>query len=91
MDIQHTTLLVVESRVVSGYERSFEQLLEAAPHSEVPCGDRLAVIRQYAQERATASREMVEGLRANDPLRIRKAAQQAQTSSKATRELASAP
>jgi rhomboid protease GluP len=68
----------VESTVTVGYERSFDQLVAATPGSPVPSATALGEMQAYALEQAQATRELVEGLRANDPQKIRDAVNQAQ-------------
>jgi rhomboid protease GluP len=67
----------IDSDVAAVYERSFDALLQVQPESAVPSASRLEALRSYAEQRAEASRDLAEGLRAHDSDKIRKALQQA--------------
>jgi rhomboid protease GluP len=69
----------VESTVAVGYEKSFDQLVAATPGSSVPSAAALGEMQAYALEQAQTSRELVAGLRARDPQKIRDALHQAQS------------
>ena len=78
----------IESTVTAGYERSFEQLMAATPESQAPSAAALGSLQAYALQRAQASRDLAEGLRTQDPEKIRQALRQAQrTTSGASRAL----
>jgi rhomboid protease GluP len=69
----------VESTVGVGYEKSFDQLVAATPGSSVPSAAALGEMQAYALEQAQTTRELVAGLRARDPQKIRDALRQAQS------------
>jgi rhomboid protease GluP len=69
----------VESTLMVGYQQSFDQLVAATPDSPVPSAAVLGELQSYAYEQAQTTREFVEGLRANDPQKIRDAARQVQS------------
>lgn len=68
----------VESTLVVGYARSFDQLVAAAPGSPVPSAGALGDMQAYAFEQVQATRELADGLRAKDPQKIRDAVRQVQ-------------
>jgi rhomboid protease GluP len=63
----------IESEVSSPYAQSFEQLARLHLSAAAPSAAALESLRSYAELRRDASRALVEGLRANDPVRIRAA------------------
>lgn len=63
----------IETEVSSPYAQSFEQLAKLRLGDAAPSAAALANLRSYAEIRRDASRELVEGLRAKDPVRIRQA------------------
>jgi rhomboid protease GluP len=67
----------IESTVTVGYEQTFEQLVAATPGSQAPSAQALGTVQAYASQRVQVSRDMVEGLRSNDPQKIRDALRQA--------------
>lgn len=67
----------IESEVSSPYAESFEQLSKLHLSAAAPSAAALEKLRNYAELRRDASRELVEGLRAKDPERIRKALERA--------------
>ena len=69
----------VESTLAVGYERSFDQLVAATPGSPVPSARVLGDLQAYAFEQAQTTRDLVGGLRAKDPQKIRDAVLQAQS------------
>ena len=69
----------VESTLAVGYERSFDQLVAATPGSPVPSARALGDLQAYAFEQAQTTRDLVDGLRAKDPQKIRVAVLQAQS------------
>jgi rhomboid protease GluP len=68
----------IESTVTAGYEQTFEQLVAATPGSPAPSAAALGTVQTYASQRVQVSRDLVEGLRSNDPKKIRDALRQAQ-------------
>jgi rhomboid protease GluP len=68
----------IESTVTAGYEQTFEQLVAATPGSQAPSAETLGTVQAYASQRVQVSRDMVAGLRNNDPQKIRDALRQAQ-------------
>lgn len=67
----------IDTDVTAAYERSFEQLMAASPGSAAPSAKTLGVLQSYASQRAEASRDLAQGLRAHDPVKIRGALQRA--------------
>jgi rhomboid protease GluP len=63
----------IESEVSSPYAQSFEQLTKLNLSTAAPSAAALESLRSYAELRRDASRALVEGLRAKDLARIRKA------------------
>jgi rhomboid protease GluP len=63
----------IESDVTKEYQQSFEQLSSLNLAPTAPSAATLAAIRKYAEMRGAASQSLVDGLRANDPKRIRAA------------------
>jgi rhomboid protease GluP len=68
----------VESTLAVGYSRSFDQLVAATPGASVPSSGALGDMQAYAFEQVQTTRELMEGLRAKDPQKIRDAVLQAQ-------------
>lgn len=77
----------IDTQVTAVYEHSFEQLMAASPGEKAPSAKTLETLQTYANLRADASRELSQGLRSQDPARIRKALEQA----KKARTQANAP
>jgi rhomboid protease GluP len=73
---------LVESVVAERYERSFEELSALPQDPGLPSAQAAEHWTRYAEQRRDASREMVEGLRARDPLRIKRALDQARQAGK---------
>jgi rhomboid protease GluP len=67
----------IDTKVTAGYEHSFEQLMAASPGEKAPSAKTLEALQNYATLRVDASRELSEGLRSKDPVKIRKALDQA--------------
>jgi rhomboid protease GluP len=67
----------IESTVTAGYEQTFEQLVAATPGSQAPSAAALGTVQAYASKRVQVSRDLVAGLRSNDPQMIRNALRQA--------------
>lgn len=76
----------IDKEVTPVYERSFEQLMAAKTTGAAPSAPTLGVLQNYATERAQASRELAQGLRAHDTVRIRRALEQARKARSAPRE-----
>jgi rhomboid protease GluP len=68
----------IESTVTAGYAQTFEQLVAATPGSQAPSAAVLGTVQAYASQRVQVSRDLVAGLRSNDPQKIRDALRQAQ-------------
>ena len=68
----------IESTVTAGYERTFEQLMAATPGTQAPSAPALVALQAYASQRAQVSRDLAQGLRTNDPQKIRDALRQVQ-------------
>lgn len=67
----------VESQIAGSYEDSFEKLTRLHLDPAAPSAPTLAALREYAEVRRDAARELAEGLRENDPTRIRKSLEKA--------------
>ena len=78
----------IESEVSSQYADSFDQLAKLRLSPAAPSAMTLETLRNYAAMRRDASRELVEGLRANDPERIQKALELASKASEQVGEKA---
>lgn len=63
----------IETDVSAVYARSFEQLLKTPPGSAAPSAATLNTLRNYADMRAEATRELAQGIRAGDAAQTRKA------------------
>ena len=63
----------IDSTVGNSYAESFEQLSQLPVNPSMPSANSLEVLRHYAQLRRDASRGMAEGLRHNDPRKMREA------------------
>jgi rhomboid protease GluP len=63
----------IESEVVQPYEQSFEQLSALQLGPEVPSAAIVEKFRRYAEVRRDASHALAEGIRENNPKRIREA------------------
>lgn len=74
---------LVESVVAERYEHSFEELSALPQDPGLPSAQAAEHWTRYAEQRRDASREMVEGLRARDPVRIQQALERARQSGKA--------
>jgi rhomboid protease GluP len=68
----------IEDSVAQGYERSFEQLVQASPDTAVPSAQALQSMQGFASQRADNTRELVQSLRTGDPAQVRQALRQAQ-------------
>jgi rhomboid protease GluP len=68
----------IDDQVTTVYEKSFEALMQASPGSDAaPSSQALEALQTYATLRAEASRELAQGLRSKDPVKIQKALSQA--------------
>lgn len=67
----------IDTDVTAVYEKSFAQLMAAAPGSATPSAPTLEALQTYATQRAQASRELAQGLRARDPAQIQGALERA--------------
>jgi rhomboid protease GluP len=67
----------IDTKVTAVYEHSFEQLMAASPGDKAPSAKTLEALQNYATQRVDASRELSKGLRSKDPVKIRKALEQA--------------
>jgi rhomboid protease GluP len=74
---------LIESLVAERYERIFDDLAALPQDPNLPSAQVADELTRYAEQRRDASREMVDGLRARDPLRIQRALNQARQSGKA--------
>ena len=63
----------IDTDVTADYQESFEQLSALRLGSRAPSAEALETMRKYAAVRGEASRALADGLRANDPVRIRQA------------------
>lgn len=63
----------IDTDVTAEYQESFEHLSALRLGSEAPSAEALETLRKYAGLRSEASRALAEGLRANDPIKIRQA------------------
>lgn len=63
----------IDTAIGDPYEKSFEQLSEHAVNPALPSANTLDMLRYYAGLRRDASRSLAEGLRSNDPKKIRNA------------------
>ena len=63
----------IDTDVTADYQESFEQLSALKIGSGAPSAEALETLRKYAALRSEASRALADGLRANDPVRIRQA------------------
>jgi rhomboid protease GluP len=73
---------VIQSVVADRYEHSFEELSALPRDANLPSASAAERLTRYAEQRRDASRAMVEGLRAKDQAKIRKALEQARHSEK---------
>ncbi|TXT16268.1 MAG: rhomboid-like protein, partial [bacterium] len=55
------------------YEASFEHLARLRLDPDAPSAPALAALREYAETRRDAARDLVDALRAHDPERVREA------------------
>lgn len=67
----------IDTDVTAVYEKSFAQLMAADPGSAAPSAKTLEALQAYASQRTEASRDLVLGLRAHDPAKIRGALERA--------------
>ena len=67
----------IETEVTDRYEASFEELSALKLGAEAPSAATVDALRNYAERRRDASRELTEGLRARSPQRVRKALEHA--------------
>jgi rhomboid protease GluP len=74
---------LIESLVAERYERIFDDLTALPNDPNLPSAQVADELARYVEQRRDASREMVNGLRARDPLRIQRALEQARQSGKA--------
>lgn len=63
----------IDQRVASEYQENFEELAGLTLGPGAPSARTLEVLRNYANLRSDATHALAEGLRANDPEKIRKA------------------
>lgn len=63
----------IEVEVVQSYEQSFEQLSGLHINPDAPSAATLARLRQYAESRRDATHALAEGIREQDPQRVRDA------------------
>lgn len=77
----------LEAEVSAPYEASFEHLARLRLDPDAPSAPALAALREYAETRRDAARDLVDALRAHDPERVREALDRA--SGAATQEPAS--
>ena len=67
----------IESRVGAGYQENFEQLSALRLDPAAPSAPVLEELRRYAALRGDASQALAEGLRKQDPVKVRKALESA--------------
>ena len=67
----------IDTDVTADYQESFEHLSALRLGSRAPSAEALETMRKYAAVRSEASRALADGLRANDPVRIRQALESA--------------
>ncbi|MBS1130518.1 MAG: Rhomboid-like protein [Proteobacteria bacterium] len=72
----------IERMVAERYDQSFEELLALPIDGNLPSAPTVEHLKLYAEQRRDASRAMVEGLRARDKTKIKKALDQARQSGK---------
>lgn len=72
----------IERMVAERYDQSFEELLALPLDQNLPSAPTVEHLKLYAEQRRDASRAMVEGLRARDKSKIKKALDQARQSGK---------
>ncbi len=70
----------IDADVAERYEQSFEQLSQLHLDPALPSATTVETLRRYAEMRRDASRALAEGLRAEDPQRIRDALELARRS-----------
>lgn len=63
----------IDAKVAVPYQQSLEQLTQLQLQTTPPTAQTLDMLRKYAKARSAASHAMVEGLRAKDPDKVRKA------------------
>ena len=68
----------IETDVSAVYAKSFEQLLQTTPGSAAPSAATLQTLRNYADMRAEATRELAQSIRAGDAIQASKALQKTQ-------------
>lgn len=76
----------IEAEVVQPYEQSFEQLSALHLGPEVPSAVIVEQFRRYAENRRDASQALAEGIRENNPERIRDALDATRRATQATRK-----
>jgi rhomboid protease GluP len=67
----------IEAEIADPYADSFEQLARLHLDPAAPSAPTLAALREYAELRRDAARELAEGLRAKDPAQIRESLEKA--------------
>lgn len=68
----------IDTNVTAVYRESFEALRAASPGSAVPSAGTLEALQTYATFRANTASDLADGLRTNDPRKIRSALELAQ-------------
>jgi rhomboid protease GluP len=69
----------IDTNITTAYERSFEQLMAASPTTDAPSAHTLSALQNYASQRVLTARELSQGLRSRDAVKINNALKQAQT------------
>lgn len=67
----------IDQEIAQPYEQSFEDLARLRLSPEAPSAATLEALRQYSEQRRDASRELVDGLRERDPVKVREALKKA--------------
>ena len=75
----------VESQIAESYENSFEQLARLRLDPDAPSAPSLMALREYAEMRRDAARELARGLREQDWNRIRDSLEKASEAARQTR------
>lgn len=81
----------IEASVTAEYQHSFDQLTAASPGTAAPSAKTLEALQTYASQRADASRELADGLRTQDPGKIRSALDKAKKAQTGVSVRSSAP
>lgn len=68
----------LENEVIEPYAKSFSELSALPDNDALPSADRADLLRQYAEQRLDASRELAQGLRNRDGQKIQEALKKAQ-------------